>query len=245
MWVRIWGLVLALFLVAGTAWAGPEDIIRAKLKTAFPDVVVADIKPAALPNFYLVTSSNYDPIFVSGDGRFLIQGNVMEVRGSQLVSVFDEAMAGERKTALAAVKHDDLIVFPAVGKVKGVVYVFTDVDCPYCRKLHTEVPELNKKGIEVRYLAFPRTGPKSVAAGKMDKVWCAQDRLAALTDAKMGHTDPGAQRPLCKSPVRDQFALGVALGVTGTPAVMLEDGTEVGGYVPTAELIKDVLGDGS
>jgi len=235
-------LLLALMLLAGAAFAAtPEEIITAKLKAAFPEVVVAAIKPASLPGFYLVTSDNYDPIFVSGDGRFLIQGNVMEMRGAEIVNVYDEAMTAQRKASLAAIDPNDMIIFPAAGgKAKGVAYVFTDVDCPYCRKLHGQIAAINKYGIEVRYLAFPRAGPKSAAAAKMDKVWCAKDPRAALTDAKMGHTDPGPQRAGCKSPVERESALGISLGVNGTPSVMLESGDEVGGYVTADELAKDI-----
>lgn len=242
MLFRLSTLLLALVVLVGSALAAtPEEVITAKLKSAFPDVLVADIKPAGLPGFYLVTSTNYDPIFVSGDGRYMIQGDVMELRGSEIVNVYDEAMSAQRKAALAAVDHNDMIIFPAAGgKAKGVVYIFTDVDCPYCRKLHSEMTAMNKLGIEVRYLAFPRAGPTSAAAGKMDRVWCAVNRNAALTDAKLGHTDPGPQRSGCKSPVEKEFALGISLGVHGTPSVILEDGTEVGGYVAAAELAKDM-----
>jgi thiol:disulfide interchange protein DsbC len=240
MLVRFSALLLALMLLAGAAFAAtPEEIITGKLKAAFPDVVIANIKPAGLPGFYLVTSSNYDPIFVSADGHYMIQGDVMELRGTTPVNVYDQAMITQRKDALAAVDRHNLIIFPAAGgKARASVYVFTDVDCPYCRKLHAQVAQMNKLGIEVRYLAFPRAGIKSAAAGKMDKVWCAQDRNSAMADAKMGKVDPGPQRSSCKSPVPEQYALGVSLGVHGTPSVILEDGTEVGGYITATELGK-------
>ena len=242
MLFRFSTLLLALVLLVGSAFAAtPEEIITAKLKASFPDVVVADIKPSGLPNFYLVTSTNYDPIFVSGDGRFMIQGDVMELRGSGIINVYDESMTNQRKAALAAVDHNDMIIFPAAGgKAKGVAYIFTDVDCPYCRKLHSEMAEMNKLGIEVRYLAFPRAGPTSAAAAKMDRVWCAVNRNAALSDAKLGHTDPGPQRSGCKSPVEKEFLLGISLGVHGTPSVIMDDGSEVGGFLTATELAKDM-----
>lgn len=239
---RFLGFALGLGLLAGQAMAdGPEDVIRAKLKLAFPTAVVTAIKPTPVPGFYEVDSQNYENIYISADGRFMLQGDLLEIRGSQIVNISDEAMSAQRKVALAKVDRKDMIVFPAAGnKPKAAVYVFTDVDCGYCRKMHTEVPKLNKMGIEVRYLAFPRTGPKSNAAAKMDKVWCAVDRNSALTDAKKGGSNTGAQKAGCKSPVAEQFALGVALGVKGTPSVFLEDGTQVGGYVAADELAGDL-----
>lgn len=233
-------MVSALLLAGAAQAATPVEVISGKIKTAFPDDIIVDIKPAALPGYYLVTSANYDPIFVSADGKYMVQGSVMELRGGALVNLYDEQIAQQRKAALASVPADKTIVFPAKGHTKGVAYVFTDVDCPYCRKLHAEVPAMNAMGIEVRYLAFPRTGPDSSAARKMEKVWCAVDRNAALSDAKLGHTNPGAQRNGCKPPVVEQFGLGVSLGIHGTPTVILADGTEVGGYLTAADLAKQM-----
>lgn len=233
------GVVLGLSLLAGVAVAGPEDTIRAKLKAAMPDEAVSTIKASPMPGFYEVTLKGYEPIYVSADGRFLFQGEVMEIRGNDLVNLADESMAGTRKTALAAVKRQDEIIFPAAGnKPKAAVYVFTDVDCGYCRKLHSEIGQLSQMGIEVRYLAFPRTGPKSPIAARMDKIWCAADRNNALTDAKKGQNTLPPQKAGCKSPVAEQYALGVELGVKGTPAVFTEDGTQLGGYMPPEAFAK-------
>jgi thiol:disulfide interchange protein DsbC len=239
---RLCVVVLGFLLLCGIAGAAtPEDLIKSKLLGVFPDAVITSIKPSAVPGFYQVDAQGYDTVYISSDGRYLLQGDLLEIRGSQVINVADEAMTQQRKQTLAAVDRTQTIVFPASAKTKAVVYVFTDVDCPYCRKLHTEVPKMNAMGIEVRYLAFPRTGIKSAAAAKMDKVWCAVDRNTALTQAKLANgASPGTQQATCKSPVATEYAMGIALGVRGTPTVFLEDGTEVGGYLTADELAHDL-----
>jgi thiol:disulfide interchange protein DsbC len=230
-------LLLPLFLLAASAHGAPEDAIRAKLKGVMPDAQITSIVASPVSGLYQVNSRNYEPVLATADGRFLIQGELLEIQGSKIVNVSDQMMATERKQALAAVKPEDMVVFPAAGKMKSLVYVFTDVDCGYCRKFHAEVPELNKQGIEVRYLAFPRGGPSSPVSAKLNNVWCAKDRQAALTQAKRGAAVPAAA-PVCKSPVVAQYDLGTALGVRGTPAVFDAEGMQLGGYLPANELAK-------
>lgn len=231
------GMALCVALLSACAQAGPEDVIRAKVKAVLPDIEITSIKALPVPGLYVVNASNYESVMASSDGRYLIQGELLEIKGNRIVSVEDQSLVEDRKQGLAAVKTADMIVFPATGKKKGAVYIFTDVDCGYCRKLHKEMPEINKLGIEVRYLAFPRSGPGTPLAAGMNNVWCAPDRLQALTDAKAGKKAPVAAAS-CKSPVDAQYALGVKLGVRGTPAIFSEEGLQLGGYVPAADLAK-------
>ncbi|MDQ8036146.1 MAG: DsbC family protein [Pedobacter sp.] len=233
------GLALLAALAASVACAGPEDVIRAKVKAVVPDIEIKTIKPSVVPGLYEVKAKNYETVMVSADGRYLVQGEVMEIKGKALVSVEDQSMAAERKAGLATVARSDMIIYPAVGKAKSTIYVFTDVECGYCRKFHQEVPKLNKLGVEVRYLAFPRKGPNTDDSAKMDSVWCAKDRLSALTQAKNGVVLPAAPS-ICKSPVATEYEFGQNLGVRGTPAIFDVNGMQLGGYVPADQLAKDL-----
>jgi thiol:disulfide interchange protein DsbC len=127
-------------------------------------------------------------------------------------------------------------VFPAAVQ-KHKVTVFTDIDCGYCRKLHSEIAQYNKAGITVEYLFFPRAGINSESFDKAVAVWCAPDRNKALTDAK-------AERPVaprtCANPIAAEYEIGQNIGVDGTPAVYLEDGTQIGGYSPPADMLKRI-----
>jgi thiol:disulfide interchange protein DsbC len=219
--------------------ANPEEAIRTRIKAAMPEAEVVSISPSPVNGLFHVNLRNYEPVLMSADGRYLIQGEMLEIRGSKFVNVEDQYLAGERKKALAALKSADMVIFPAKGKAKAFVYVFTDVDCGYCRKLHAEMDEINKRGIEVRYLAFPRSGSDSPIAAKLNSVWCAKDRRAAMTQAKRGVALPPAPA-VCKSPVKAQYQMGGELGVRGTPAIFDKDGAQLGGYMPAGELAKSL-----
>lgn len=210
-----------------------ESTIRASLLKAIPDAEITSVKPTPYPGLFEIKAKGYGTAYVSADGRYMLQGELIEINGSKMVNITEQGMAGDRKVALAAVDKKDEIIFPAVGQTKGVVYVFTDIDCGYCRKLHNEVPQINQLGIEVRYLAFPRAGYPSPIAKRMEAVWCSANPKEALTLAKQGQF---ITAPDCAAPIKAQYELGQEMGVRGTPAVFLEDGTQVGGYLAPKDL---------
>lgn len=213
--------------------AQTEAAIRNSLKLAIPDAEITSVKTTPFPGLYEIKAKGYGSAYMSADGRFMLQGELIEINGNKLVNITEQGMADERKVALSAISPKDAIIFPAVGKTKGVAYVFTDIDCGYCRKLHNEVPQMNQLGIEIRYLAFPRSGYPSPIAKRMEAIWCSPNPKEAMTQAKQGQFVTG---PECAAPVKAQFELGQELGVRGTPAIFLENGTQVGGYLPPKDL---------
>ena len=132
----------------------------------------------------------------------------------------------------------ETVVYPAVGETKSHITVFTDTTCPYCHKLHAEIPELNKMGIEVRYVAFPRQGLGSPGDQQLQAVWCSTDKKSAMDKMTEGKT---VNAPKCANPVAKQFALGQSIGVNGTPAIVLADGQVIPGYQPAAQVGKLAL----
>jgi len=117
------------------------------------------------------------------------------------------------------------------------VQVFTDSTCPYCSRLHEQVSELNKQGVEVRYLAFPRQGLQGKGFNDLVNIWCADNQQQAMTDAKAGKNLPAKQ---CDNPIAEQYELGRRLGVQGTPAIFLPDGRLIPGFVPAERLISEL-----
>jgi thiol:disulfide interchange protein DsbC len=134
---------------------------------------------------------------------------------------------------MATVRDEDAIVFSPVDK-KYSVSVFTDVECTYCRRLHSQIDEYLADGIEVRYLMYPRSGPATRAWTTAEQVWCAKDRNSALTAAKLDQKF--ASQECDASMVRNQFNMGQEVGLSGTPAIVLEDGELIGGYLPPDQL---------
>jgi thiol:disulfide interchange protein DsbC len=131
-----------------------------------------------------------------------------------------------------------MIVFKP-QKVKYTITVFTDVECGYCRKLHSEIAQLNDRGVQVRYLAYPRAGPGTDDWAKMEAVWCSTDRKKAITEAKAGKAVKAAQ---CATPIAKQFKLGEQLGVRGTPAIFTDSGEYIGGYLAPDQMVSKLDG---
>lgn len=201
-------------------------------KTANINIKIKEVKPTEVPNLYWVNLEGMGAVYTTSDGKFLIQGDVLRLGDKEITNVNDKILATENKKLLASLKSEDLIIYPAQGKAKHVVYIFTDASCPYCHKLHSQIPEMNSKGIEVRYIAWPR-GEQFMPA--MESVWCSANRRAAFDKAVAGEALPPAQ---CKNPVRDQYQLGLSMGVNGTPAIYNTDGEHLGAYMTADELIK-------
>lgn len=226
----------ALVLVAGVlstaAHASDAEIakLRAELQRAFPEVSSATIRPSPVSGIYEVEHGS-DLLYMSADGKFLILGDVIELktRTNLTRAKRDQRVA----TALNAVGDANMIVI-GPKDAKHTLTVFTDVDCPYCAKLHQEVPELNRNGVRVRYLLYPRGGIGSETYRKSVAVWCADDRIKAVGIAKAGGK---LDMKTCPNPVEQHFKLGMQLQIEGTPAVYLDNGRQVGGYVPAAKLL--------
>ena len=188
-----------------------------------------------MPGLYEVQVQGGPLLYITADGTHFIAGDLFEVQESGFVNVAEQGRQKERAELIAAVKPEDMIIF-APQNPKATITVFTDVDCGYCRKLHNEVAELNDLGIAVHYLAFPRAGLGSPSFRKIASAWCATDRGAALTSLKNGEEIP--ENVCADNPVAAQMLLGEQVGVNGTPALVLEDGTLVPGYRPAKELAK-------
>ncbi|MCK5876235.1 MAG: thioredoxin fold domain-containing protein [Candidatus Marithrix sp.] len=209
----------------------PAAVINA-LKT-FAKIDISEIKLSSTPikGIYEALIGS-EVIYLSGDGKYLIMGEIRDLSTGK--NITDNKLSTLRIEGIKKVNVRDMVVFAPENETKHVVHIFTDVDCPYCSKIHNEVPALNKAGIEVRYLAFPRAGIGSKTYKDMVSVWCAKDRQKAMTDVKAGEEIEKAE---CNNPVADQYKLGQSIGISGTPALILSDGELVPGYLPAKRLI--------
>lgn len=190
---------------------------------------VTEVKPSPVPGLYQVTAPPM-VFYMSKDARYVINGDIVDLKDK--VNLSSDARASAKKAALDQLSENDMIIYKP-KKVKHVVTVFTDIDCPYCRKLHNEMADYNKHGIEIRYLAYPRAGIGSESYNKAVAVWCAKDRKKAMDDAKKGVNVPAKT---CDNPVAKEFQLGQELGINGTPALVFEDGQIFPGYAPADRL---------
>ncbi|HTM71347.1 MAG TPA: thioredoxin fold domain-containing protein [Luteimonas sp.] len=212
-------------IAPGTAAARARDAVR----SIDPNIAIEQVSPAPIPGFQAVIVGG-QVLYVSNDGKYLIQGSLYDVGARR--DLGQDAMKRLRVELLRSVPVADRIVF-APKDPKYTVTVFTDVECGYCRKFHSQIAEYNKLGIAVEYLAFPRMGLGSEDFRKMVAVWCAPDRRKALTDAK---NDRNVAAGNCTNPVTMEYQLGRRAGLTGTPMVLAADGTQLGGYLAPEQL---------
>jgi len=232
---------LALFaaLSFGAAAANADEDISKQLTKAvgkvLPDVAVTSIEKGPVDGIYEVMLGP-TVLYISADGRYIFKGDVFDLKS--LDNVTAQRRGAARVEAFADIGVEQMIEFSPDGPAKRTVYVYTDIDCGYCRKMHLEVDELNDAGIAVRYLAYPRSGIGGESYDKAVAVWCSTNRQEALTASKAGKK---LKLATCPNPVKEHYQMGEAMGVRGTPAVYSDTGESIGGYVPAKELIR-ILG---
>lgn len=234
-------LPLAALLLASTMVMAEEpfDTIRQQIEKIDKSIKVTDIQPSPIADMYEVQLATGEVIFSDNKGEYFLLGKLYQYSDEKgFVNLTEERMNGQRIELLATVPAAEKVVFKAEGAEKSSVYVFTDVDCPYCRKIHEEVPKLQKMGVTVNYLAFPRGGEGSEAHRKMTNIWCADDTAAAMTQIKQGKD---IADKTCDNPVMKQYELGQKMGINGTPAIITREGELIPGYMQ-AERLAAILG---
>lgn len=200
--------------------------LQAAVNGEQPDSVTA----TAIPGLFEVILGG-QVFYLSEDGRFVLQGDLLDL--SSRTNLTDRRRSELRGKAIETINVNDMVVFAPEGTAQHTVTVFTDIDCGYCRKMHSQMAAYNKEGINIRYLMFPREGVNSDSFSKAVAVWCADNRQDALTRAKRGEQ---IERKTCDNPVQAQFELGQKLGVRGTPTLILDNGEMIPGYVPPTQL---------
>ncbi len=207
-----------------------EAIVKS-LRQILPDVAPDQITPSPINGISEVLLGP-QVFYVTNDGRYLFQGSLIDLETRTDIS--EDRRKQIRQDALNQVGEDKMIVFPA-KESRHTVTVFTDIDCTYCRKLHREIDQYNEQGITVRYMLYPRSGVNTPSYYKSVSVLCDADRQKALTRAKAGEE---MERRNCENPIKEHMDMGTLMGLRGTPAIVVDDGELLPGYVPAAKLAK-------
>ncbi len=216
---------------AATTKGSADARVRAAIQKMDPKIQIDRLAAAPMPGFREVIISG-QVLYVSDDGRYLMQGSLYDMNDKKDLS--QVGMSAVRREELSKVPASDKIVF-APAKPRHTVEVFTDIECGYCRKLHQDIAIYNRLGIAIEYLAFPRAGLDSPDFHNMESVWCSADRQKALTDAKNGLPAPAKT---CTNPVASQYKMGQRLGLQGTPMIITSDGIALPGYMPPDLMLK-------
>lgn len=225
-------LALAVFPAAAqsVAAASPGTDPRAVIAARFPEIRPEQVTLSPVSGLYEVRVGS-KIAYVTADGRYLVQGEIIDLNTDQnLTETRRETM---RRDVLAGVSESGMVVF-SPPNFQNTITVFTDIDCGYCRKLHRQISDYNARGIRVRYMFFPRTGPGTESWTKAEQVACASDQRKALTRAKLGEVLK--EKPCAANAVAQHFNVGRDFGIQGTPAIVLDSGELIGGYLDPAEL---------
>ncbi len=228
-------LLAALFISSGVAAAdggvSPEVVERLtqKLSTVLPNMTPDSVVNTPVKGMYEVMFGAR-LFYVSEDARYLIQGSMIDLERRE--NLTEPRIAQAKVKAVADIGEENMLIY-GLPEAKHTVTVFTDIDCGYCRKLHSEMEQINANDIRIRYLLYPRAGKNSESYLKAVSAWCADDPKTALTTAKLGNPIPNRT---CENPVDEHMELGRMFGLQGTPALILDDGEMIPGYVPADRL---------
>lgn len=231
--MRSWIVLLTSMVLLNPAMAADLgiDALKTRLTQSLPGFTPDKLKPSPVPGLYEVTMGT-TVMYVSADGRHLFLGDIIDMETKANLS---EATRGRLiLTELDTLPESQMVII-APDKVRRTITVFTDVECPYCVKLHRDVPKLVEAGVKVRYLFFPRAGIGSSSYKKSVAVWCAKDRVAAMGTAKFGGK---LDMKTCKNPVTQHYQLGQRVGVRGTPMIVYDDGQVQAGYRPAPKMLE-------
>jgi thiol:disulfide interchange protein DsbC len=212
-----------------------KELISAKLENILPaDAVIESIEPSIFDGIYKVYYGDLQPIYVSQDGNFFIYGDMYQINSNRIINITNEETKSRRVDLLSSIPLNELIIFKSKNEISAIT-VFTDVDCGYCRKLHSQISEYNKVGITVKYAAFPRSGIGTQTFTRMVGAWCADDPKKVITDLK---NDKKLNLDFCDDqPIAKHYVIGQKLGISGTPAIITPDGELIPGYVSPEELL--------
>ena len=230
-----------IFLLSGLSfWAisapvpeTQQKFIQKQLEDIVSNASRVIVHESDLPNFYII-ELNGQFAMVSKDGQFLIDGDVLNLKTQE--SLFEPLKNTQALRVIKGIKTAEIIRYPAQDE-KASVWIFSDIDCGYCRKLHREMKAINQGGVTVNYLAFPRGGVDTVSWDKSKKVWCAGNKQQAMDLAKSGDSLNKLDAD-CDVDIEAQYNAGIAVGVKGTPTIVLSDGSIIPGYLPAEKLIK-------
>jgi thiol:disulfide interchange protein DsbC len=215
---------------AAAGKADPRVEIAARIPGTKPD----ELRATPVPSLYELTRGS-EIIYVTTDGKYAINGDMFDIPKN--ADLTEDHRRDLRMKQLDAIPESEMLVFGPKDP-KYTVTVFTDVDCAYCRELHSQIGDYNRLGIKVRYIFYPRTGPNTESWTKAEEVWCSENRNDALTRAKLGQ--PLKAKPCANNPVARTYALGRDFGLQGTPAIVAANGEMFGGYLPPAQLLDEL-----
>jgi len=190
--------------------------IAARLQSLYPATRFGEITPTPWPGLYEVPMGA-NLAYVDQSGRYFLFGHLYDMQQQQ-------DLTAQRKEQLARVDFSVLPLADALTEVRGngsrVLAIFSDPDCPYCRRLEADLKGLSDVTLHTFLMPLASLHPQ--ARAKAVSVWCATDRLQAWKGLMLQDRTPAAAD--CEHPVDRNVTLGERLGIQGTPTLIAADG---------------------
>ena len=217
-------LLITIMLLVSCAKKDEVNVdIRKTVSNAYPDVAIDEIKKID-ENFHEIII-NKQIYYATNDGKYLIVGNVINLNTKE--SITENTKMNQRLSIIDSIDMKNFMIFKP-KKTDHILTIFTDTSCPYCQKLHNEIPDLLENNIEIRYVLFSRNGNDVDAYQQLVSAWCSADKVDALEDLFAGDILDDISN--CENPIARNFDYAGSLSVEGTPTIFLEDGRIIPGY---------------
>lgn len=229
-------IIASLTVTVSSALAGPAKDVEKRLKEQYPATKITAVRESQVKGVYEVIMGR-NVAYTDESGRYMIFGHLYDMK--------------EQKDLTADVLDDlnrvDVSLLPQTDAIKTVrgkgerkLFVFSDPDCPYCKRLEAELAKMDN--VTIYTLLYPLEGLHPDARRKAEAIWCAKDRVKAWEEFMANGKLPDASG--CETPIDRNLRLGNTLGVNGTPTIIFADGAIAPGMLPAAEIERRLSGGG-
>ncbi|MCK0538573.1 DsbC family protein [Alcanivorax quisquiliarum] len=229
-------ILSACFLPAMVSAERSMDKVAEALISTNPSLIIKSMVSSPVPGILEVVLEGNRVVYGSNDGKYIFTGELIEIQDSSTLNLTQHRQEQVREDILSTIALSSAITFKAADQEQMELFIFTDVTCGYCRSFHTQIDEINKAGVTVHYLAFPRSGLDSRGARLLEQAWCAEDPRATLTELK-AEGRSSATMLACNPPIAEQYRLATSMGITGTPYILTRAGQNLGGHLSTSQIV--------
>lgn len=234
-WIQKTGGAAALLLGLAAAFAAhaDTDAVRHLLEKRQPKIAahIRSVQPAHLLGLYEIYTDDRQLLYTDEGVNYLIAGDIHDARTLKNLT---EA----RLAVLGAIPPSTLPLDLAMKRVKGngkrLLVLFSDPDCPYCRKLEHELTSITD--VTIYTFIYPIESLHPQAPEHARWIWCAADRQKAWEDYLLHNVLPPKRE--CPNPLQKIQDLGAKYSLSGTPTLVLGDGRLIAGLLRRDELEK-------
>lgn len=228
---RSLGLIAATFILiadASLAAETPTTALAKRLRELYPNTQFSTVTDSPVAGIFEVVMGR-NIAYTDEHGRYFLFGHLFDMPAQR-------DLTAEHKDELARIDFSQLPLKDAIKTVHGagsrVVAIFSDPDCPYCRKLEPELAKVDD--VTIYTFLMPLTELHPDARNKAISIWCGADRVKAWSALMLRNTTPANAN--CDHPIDRNVALGERYQINGTPTLISADGRVMPGAASAAQI---------